>query len=138
MRPIAGCSLPLRNAWSRSQASPSVLLQWQHCPRLRLAIVSLCPQSIPFFFFFFFLSYWNLSQNKSALSSVGFRFSERGKIFAREGIRAIQIGPGGLFFTGDGSGQVRVWNWSTEAAAPAWYPVLPFQLFYLSFFLYNV
>ncbi|RVW76651.1 Zinc finger CCCH domain-containing protein 48 [Vitis vinifera] len=34
-------------------------------------------------------------------------------------IRAIQIGPGGLFFTGDGSGQVRVWNWSTEAAAPA-------------------
>lgn len=46
-------------------------------------------------------------------------FSERGKIFAREGIRAIQIGPGGLFFTGDGSGQVRVWNWSTEAAAPA-------------------
>ncbi|GMH09048.1 hypothetical protein Nepgr_010888 [Nepenthes gracilis] len=43
-------------------------------------------------------------------------FSERGKIFSKQEIRAIQIGPGGLFFTGDGSGQVRVWNWS--AAAP--------------------
>jgi hypothetical protein len=39
-----------------------------------------------------------------------FRFSEKGKMFAKQEIRAIQTGPGGLFFTGDGTGQVRVWN----------------------------
>lgn len=42
------------------------------------------------------------------------RFSERGKIFSKEEVRSIQVGPGGLFFTGDGSGQVRVWKWSAE------------------------
>ncbi|KAH6757704.1 hypothetical protein C2S51_038690 [Perilla frutescens var. frutescens] len=41
-------------------------------------------------------------------------FSERGRIFSKEEVRSIQIGPGGLFFTGDGSGQVRVWKWSAE------------------------
>ncbi|KAL6581554.1 Zinc finger CCCH domain-containing protein 48 [Orobanche minor] len=41
-------------------------------------------------------------------------FSERGRIFGKEEVRSIQIGPGGIFFTGDGSGQVRVWKWSTE------------------------
>ncbi|GAB4858664.1 Zinc finger CCCH domain-containing protein 48 [Ancistrocladus abbreviatus] len=40
-------------------------------------------------------------------------FLERGKIFAKQEIRSIQIGPGGLFFTGDGSGQVKIWKWST-------------------------
>ncbi|KAJ6869739.1 zinc finger CCCH domain-containing protein 48 [Populus alba x Populus x berolinensis] len=43
-------------------------------------------------------------------------FSEKGKIFAKQEIRAIQTGPGGLFFTGDGTGQVRVWN---SVAVPA-------------------
>ncbi|XP_041998396.1 zinc finger CCCH domain-containing protein 63-like [Salvia splendens] len=42
-------------------------------------------------------------------------FSERGMIFSKEEVRSIQIGPGGLFFTGDGSGQVRVWKWSSES-----------------------
>ncbi|KAL9335716.1 hypothetical protein Peur_072897 [Populus x canadensis] len=37
-------------------------------------------------------------------------FSEKGKMFAKQEIRALQTGPGGLFFTGDGTGQVRVWN----------------------------
>ncbi|KAK9292872.1 hypothetical protein L1049_020853 [Liquidambar formosana] len=46
-------------------------------------------------------------------------FSERGKIFAKQEIRAIQIGPGRLFFTGDGTGQVKVWNWLAEPAAIA-------------------
>ncbi|KAL2558574.1 Zinc finger CCCH domain-containing protein 63 [Forsythia ovata] len=41
-------------------------------------------------------------------------FSERAKIFSKKEVRSIQIGPGGLFFTGDGSGQVRVWKWSAE------------------------
>ncbi|KAJ4849449.1 Zinc finger CCCH domain-containing protein 63 [Turnera subulata] len=42
-------------------------------------------------------------------------FTERGKIFAKQEIRAIQTGPGGLFFTGDGTGQVKVW---TSVAEP--------------------
>ncbi|KAJ4952295.1 hypothetical protein NE237_029127 [Protea cynaroides] len=41
-------------------------------------------------------------------------FSERGKIFSREEVRAIQLGPDGLFFTGDGTGELRVWKWATE------------------------
>lgn len=45
------------------------------------------------------------------------RFSQRGKIFAKEEIRAIQLGPGGLFFTGDGAGQVKVWQWWKEPNA---------------------
>ncbi|KAK2985076.1 hypothetical protein RJ640_022954 [Escallonia rubra] len=44
-------------------------------------------------------------------------FSERGKIFAKQEVRSIQIGPGGLFFTGDGTGEVRVWNWLAEPKA---------------------
>ncbi|KAG6716853.1 hypothetical protein I3843_04G062700 [Carya illinoinensis] len=46
-------------------------------------------------------------------------FSERGKIFAKQEVRAIQMGPAGLFFTGDGAGQVKVWQWLTEPAAIA-------------------
>ncbi|CAI0404111.1 unnamed protein product [Linum tenue] len=46
-------------------------------------------------------------------------FSERGKIFSKQEIRAIQAGPGGLFFTGDGTGQVRVWNCKAEQPTPA-------------------
>ncbi|PON57837.1 Guanine nucleotide-binding protein, beta subunit [Trema orientale] len=42
-------------------------------------------------------------------------FSERGKIFSKQEVRSIQVGPGGLFFTGDGTGQVRVWKWNTLA-----------------------
>ncbi|KAL9265663.1 Zinc finger CCCH domain-containing protein [Drosera capensis] len=44
-------------------------------------------------------------------------FSDRGKIFAKDEIRSIQVGPGGLFFTGDGTGQVRVWKWSEQPTA---------------------
>ncbi|XP_044506546.1 zinc finger CCCH domain-containing protein 48-like [Mangifera indica] len=43
-------------------------------------------------------------------------FSERGKIFAKQDIRSIQLGPGGLFFTGDGTGQVKVWQWWNGSA----------------------
>ncbi|CAL0333233.1 unnamed protein product [Lupinus luteus] len=41
-------------------------------------------------------------------------FAERGKIFTKQEVRAIEIGPGGIFFTGDGTGQVKVWNWIAE------------------------
>ncbi|KHN23067.1 Zinc finger CCCH domain-containing protein 48 [Glycine soja] len=42
-------------------------------------------------------------------------FAERGKILTKQEVRAIQIGPNGIFFTGDGTGEVRVWNWIAEA-----------------------
>uniref|UniRef100_M8BHX7 Uncharacterized protein n=1 Tax=Aegilops tauschii TaxID=37682 RepID=M8BHX7_AEGTA len=34
-------------------------------------------------------------------------FSDRGRIFSKQEIRAIQTGPGGLFFTGDGTGELK-------------------------------
>ncbi|RZC59611.1 hypothetical protein C5167_006914 [Papaver somniferum] len=45
-------------------------------------------------------------------------FTEGGKIYAKEEIRAIQTAPGGLFFTGDGNGDLKVWKW-TEQSPPA-------------------
>ncbi|XP_072961667.1 zinc finger CCCH domain-containing protein 17-like [Typha angustifolia] len=41
-------------------------------------------------------------------------FSERGKIFSKEEVRSIQVGPGGLFFTGEGTGELKVWKWLTN------------------------
>lgn len=49
-----------------------------------------------------------------------FSFLERGRIYSKQEVRSIQIGPGGLFFTGDGTGEVRVWKWLTEATSNAW------------------
>ncbi|XP_047082291.1 zinc finger CCCH domain-containing protein 17-like [Lolium rigidum] len=43
-------------------------------------------------------------------------FSDRGKIFGKQEIRAIQTGPGGLFFTGDGTGELKVWQWVIDAS----------------------
>ncbi|GAB4861144.1 hypothetical protein Ancab_036301 [Ancistrocladus abbreviatus] len=42
-------------------------------------------------------------------------FMERGRIFARKEVRTIQIGSGGLFFTGDETGRVSVWRFLGEA-----------------------
>ncbi|CAJ1931436.1 unnamed protein product [Sphenostylis stenocarpa] len=39
-------------------------------------------------------------------------FSERGRLFAKQDVAAFELAPGGLFFTGDGSGLLRVWKWS--------------------------
>lgn len=44
-------------------------------------------------------------------------FSERGKLYSKEEVRSMQIGPAGLFFTGDGTGEVRVWKWLAEPTA---------------------
>ncbi|PRQ24290.1 putative transcription factor C3H family [Rosa chinensis] len=38
-------------------------------------------------------------------------FAERGRLFAKEEVGAIQVGPGGLFFSGDGTGLLSVWKW---------------------------
>lgn len=40
-----------------------------------------------------------------------FRFNERGSLFSREEVRALQVGPGGLLFSGDSHGSVKVWRW---------------------------
>ncbi|RZC60345.1 hypothetical protein C5167_022107 [Papaver somniferum] len=46
-------------------------------------------------------------------------FTERGKIYAKEEIRAIQTAPGGLFFTGDGNGDLKVWKWTEQSPVAA-------------------
>ncbi|OIW20714.1 hypothetical protein TanjilG_21048 [Lupinus angustifolius] len=38
-------------------------------------------------------------------------FLERGRLFAKQVVRSIEIGPEGLFFTGDGTGLLMVWRW---------------------------
>uniref|UniRef100_A0A0D9VJH0 C3H1-type domain-containing protein n=1 Tax=Leersia perrieri TaxID=77586 RepID=A0A0D9VJH0_9ORYZ len=43
-------------------------------------------------------------------------FSDRGRIFSKQEIRAIQAGPGGLFFTGDGTGELKVWQWVIDGS----------------------
>ncbi|KAL6004508.1 hypothetical protein ACLOJK_005061 [Asimina triloba] len=40
-------------------------------------------------------------------------FKERGKVLSKVEIRTIQLGPDGLFFTGDREGGLRVWKWKT-------------------------
>lgn len=44
-------------------------------------------------------------------------FNDRGKIFTKEEVRAIQVGPGGLFFTGDGTGELKVWKWKEPTSS---------------------
>lgn len=46
-------------------------------------------------------------------------FAERGKVFSKQEVRAIQMGPRSLFFTGDGTGQVRVWSMLAEPTSTA-------------------
>ncbi|KAJ3701825.1 hypothetical protein LUZ61_005530 [Rhynchospora tenuis] len=41
-------------------------------------------------------------------------FEERGRIFAKKEVQALQTGPEGLFFTGDGNGDLKVWKWSID------------------------
>ncbi|KAI4365386.1 hypothetical protein MLD38_021375 [Melastoma candidum] len=38
-------------------------------------------------------------------------FAERGKLFSRKEVTSIQVGPRGLFFTGDALGTLNVWKW---------------------------
>lgn len=41
-------------------------------------------------------------------------FRERGRIFSKQEVRAIAIGPEGLFFTGDATGELKVWKWAAK------------------------
>lgn len=42
--------------------------------------------------------------------SIFTRFSETGRLFAKKEDGSIGIGPGGLIFTGDGTGLLTVWK----------------------------
>ncbi|KAL2613612.1 hypothetical protein R1flu_025304 [Riccia fluitans] len=44
-------------------------------------------------------------------------FSERGTIETRDEVRAMQVGPGGLVFSGEGNGGVKVWRFAEVAAS---------------------
>ncbi|KAL0428949.1 UNVERIFIED_CONTAM: Zinc finger CCCH domain-containing protein 17 [Sesamum radiatum] len=52
------------------------------------------------------VAYMMLTQAYSAL----FMFTERGRIFSKREVEVIEIGRGGLFFTGDASGGISVWK----------------------------
>lgn len=41
-------------------------------------------------------------------------FHERGRAFSRNEVRAFEIGPDGIFFTGDGMGELKVWKLATQ------------------------
>ncbi|XP_057744696.1 zinc finger CCCH domain-containing protein 48-like [Arachis stenosperma] len=45
-------------------------------------------------------------------------FLERGRLFTRQEVQSFEIGPGGLFFTGDGTGLLNVWKWLEEPKVP--------------------
>nr|CAN70547.1 hypothetical protein VITISV_009667 [Vitis vinifera] len=59
---------------------------------------------------------WQLGSPIHIMKNI---FTERARLFAKEEVRAIQIGPGGLFFIGDGTGQVDVWKWQAEPTSLA-------------------
>lgn len=44
-------------------------------------------------------------------------FNERGRIYAKAEVRTLQIGTGGLFFTGDAMGQLTVWKLNEKSSA---------------------
>ncbi|MED6173908.1 hypothetical protein PIB30_064123 [Stylosanthes scabra] len=46
-------------------------------------------------------------------------FLERGRLFTRQEVRSFEIGPGGLLFTGDGTGLLNVWKWLEEPKVPS-------------------
>lgn len=39
-------------------------------------------------------------------------FTERAILYSKDEVRALQVGPGGLVFSGDGAGCVKVWRWA--------------------------
>uniref|UniRef100_A0A0E0MSE7 Anaphase-promoting complex subunit 4 WD40 domain-containing protein n=1 Tax=Oryza rufipogon TaxID=4529 RepID=A0A0E0MSE7_ORYRU len=48
-------------------------------------------------------------------------FDEMGKLFSKKEVRTIELAAGGLLFTGDGAGELKVWRWAPEEepATPA-------------------
>ncbi|KAL6290141.1 hypothetical protein ACE6H2_007651 [Prunus campanulata] len=43
-------------------------------------------------------------------------FTERGRLFAKQEVRTVEVGPRGLFFSGDATGLLSVWKWMDPPA----------------------
>ncbi|PQP97472.1 zinc finger CCCH domain-containing protein 48 [Prunus yedoensis var. nudiflora] len=43
-------------------------------------------------------------------------FTGRGRLFAKQEVRTVEAGPGGLFFSGDATGLLSVWKWMDPPA----------------------
>ena len=41
-------------------------------------------------------------------------FEEVGTLFSKKEVRAIELADGGPLFTGDGSGELKVWRWAPQ------------------------
>uniref|UniRef100_A0A0D9UXQ2 Uncharacterized protein n=1 Tax=Leersia perrieri TaxID=77586 RepID=A0A0D9UXQ2_9ORYZ len=46
-------------------------------------------------------------------------FDEMGKLFSKKEVRTIELAAGGLLFTGDGAGELKVWRWAPQEEQPA-------------------
>lgn len=46
-------------------------------------------------------------------------FTERGVLFSKDEVRSLQVGPGGLVFSGDSGGGVKVWKWEPLPSSAA-------------------
>lgn len=45
---------------------------------------------------------------------LSFRFDGMGTLFSNKEVRTTELAVGGLLFTGDCSGQLKVWRWAPE------------------------
>ena len=41
-------------------------------------------------------------------------FEEVGTLFSKKEVRTIELADGGPLFTGDGSGELKVWRWAPQ------------------------
>ena len=112
---IIGCSYTLLDDWCRSQANNVLLMQRQFSWLLWIAIVSELKLASMLFCNFMFFS------AVAATYLSNFTDFERGRLFAKREVQSIEVGPGGFFFTGDGTGLLMVGKWLEEPkVAPSW------------------
>uniref|UniRef100_A0ACD5VXH5 Uncharacterized protein n=1 Tax=Avena sativa TaxID=4498 RepID=A0ACD5VXH5_AVESA len=45
-------------------------------------------------------------------------FDERGKLYSKKEVKTIELGSGGLLFTGDGAGELKLWRWAPQDEEP--------------------
>ena len=59
-------------------------------------------------------SFFSSLLDSTNISDFCFRFTDRGRLFAKQEVQTLQIGPGGLFFTGDQTGLLTVYTWLAD------------------------
>ena len=58
---------------------------------------------------------WFLTERSSAFPwLLSYRFDGMGTLFAKKEVRTIELAAGGLLFTGDCSGELKVWRWAPQ------------------------